>query len=73
MLLTQLNWDRKYTDLKPATGEIIFRESPNDPMIDVPVKKLISLEYAEGATQTGGEILQEVPGDWLSAFIHGRF
>lgn len=71
--LTQLNWKRNYSDLKHCTGEIILRESPNDPMIDVPVKKLVSLEYAEGATQTGGEVLQEVPGEWLIPFIHGRY
>lgn len=73
VFLTQLNWKRNYTNVTPATGEIIFTESPFDPMIDVPVKKLVSLEYAEGATQTSGEILQEVPGEWLNAFIHQRY
>ena len=73
VILTQLNWDRNYSDVKQASGEITFRESPNDPMIDVPVKKLISLEYAEGATVTGGEVLEVVPGEWLSPFIHQRY
>ena len=73
VILTQLNWDRKYSDVKKATGEITLRESANDPMIDVPVKKLISLEYAEGATVTGGEVLEVVPGEWLSPYIHQRY
>ena len=42
-------------------------------MIYVPVKRLVSMEYAEGATQTGGEILQTVPDEYLSPFIHQRF
>ena len=73
MILTQLNWERNYTDLKACQGEITFNESANDPMIDVPVKKLVSLEYAEGATVTGGEVLEVVPGEWLSPFIHQRY
>ncbi len=73
VVMTQLNWDRNYSDVKSATGEIIFNESPNDPMIDVPVKKLVSLEYAEGSTVTGGEVLETVPGEWLSPFIHQRY
>ncbi len=73
VILTQLNWERNYTDLKACEGEITFNESPNDPMIDVPVKKLVSLEYAEGATVTGGEVLEVVPGEWLSPFIHQRY
>lgn len=71
--LTQLNWKRNYSKLNQASGEIILRESPNDPLIDVPVKRLVSLEYAEGATQTGGEVLQTVPGEWLAPFLHGRY
>jgi acetoacetate decarboxylase len=71
--LTQLNWQRNYTNVYECKGEIILRESPNDPLIDVPVRKLIRLEYAEGATQTSGQILQEVPGDWLMPFFHGRY
>ena len=73
VVMTQLNWERNYKDVKSATGEIIFNESPNDPMIDVPVKKLVSLEYAEGSTVTGGEVLEVVPGEWLSPFIHQRY
>ncbi len=73
VILTQLNWKRNYTELKTCTGEITFRESPNDPMIDVPVKRLVSLEYAEGATQTSGEVLAVVPGEYLSPFIHQRY
>jgi acetoacetate decarboxylase len=73
VILTQLNWQRNYSDVKTASGEITLNESANDPMIDVPVKRLISLEYAEGSTITGGEVLQTVPGEWLSAFIHQRY
>ncbi len=71
--LTQLDWQRNYTNVSECTGEIQLRESPNDPLIDVPVRKLVSIEYAEGATQTSGKLLREVPGEWLMPFFHGRY
>ncbi|MFW6092578.1 MAG: acetoacetate decarboxylase family protein [Pseudomonadota bacterium] len=73
VLLTQLNWKRNYTDVYECKGDIILRESPYDPLVDVPVRKLVSLEYAEGATQTNGEILEKIPGEWIKHHIHQRF
>ena len=73
VFLTQLDWKRNYTDVREAQGEIILRESPWDPLIDVPVRKLVSVEYATGSTQTSGKILRTIPDEWLSPFIHQRY
>ena len=73
VFLTQLDWDRDYSLVRKAKGEITLRDSPYDPLVDVPVKKLVHMEYAEGATKTSGKILEIVPGDWLAPFIHQRY
>jgi acetoacetate decarboxylase len=74
VLLTQLNWERNYTSVRTLEeGEIILRESPHDPLIDVPVKRLVRMEFAEGASKTGGEVLRSVPGEWLAPFLSQRY
>jgi len=74
VLLTLLTWERDYSSLKQIDdGQIILRESPRDPLIDVPVKRLIRMELAEGASRTGGEVLRSVPGKWLQPFLVQRY
>ncbi|MFA5121065.1 acetoacetate decarboxylase family protein [Zavarzinia sp.] len=73
VFLTQLDWERKYTDMKKVTGTIKLNESPFDPIADVPVKKVLEMAYCEGGSITSGKILREVPPEWLDAFWHQRF
>ena len=73
VFLTRLNWQRDYTDVREVDGEIILRESPWDPLVDVPVKKLVNMQYAIGSSKTSGEILQTIPGEYLAPFIHQRY
>lgn len=74
VLLTLLTWEREYTSLRTVhDGRITLRESPFDPLIDVPVKRLVHMELAEGTTRTRGEVLRTVPGAWLAPFIGQRY
>jgi acetoacetate decarboxylase len=74
VLLTLLTWERDYTSLtRIEDGQIILRESPHDPLVDVPVKRLIRMELAEGTSRTGGEVLRSVPGEWLRPFLVQRY
>ncbi len=68
VFLTQLNWKRNYTARHAFEGGIKFNESIYDPLVDVPIRKIVSMEFVEGATQTGGEILRAVPGEWIKDF-----
>ena len=68
VFLTQLNWKRNYSERRAFDGRIQFHESVYDPLVDVPVRSIISMEYAAGASQTGGEILRSVPGEWIRDF-----
>ena len=73
VFLTQLDWKRDYTDVKTCIGDIILRESPWDPMVDVPVRKIVRIEMAEGSTRTSGQVLQKIPPEWAAPFIHQRY
>jgi acetoacetate decarboxylase len=71
--LTRLNWERNYTDRRAMNGSITLRESPFDPMADIPVRKITSMNYVEGGTRTSGQILRTVPGDYIAEHWVGRF
>lgn len=74
VFLTQLDWKRNYTKTRAIEGgAITLTESPFDPLVDVPVREIVSLQYAEGNTNTSGRILRAIPGEWLAPFIHQRY
>jgi acetoacetate decarboxylase len=74
VLLTLLTWERDYDSVRKIhDGRIILRESPRDPLIDVPVKRLVRMELAEGGSRTRGEVLRSVPGEWLAPFLVQRY
>jgi acetoacetate decarboxylase len=74
VLLTELTWAREYSSVRRVEGgRVILRESPYDPLVDVPVKRLVSMELAEGASKTSGEVLTSVPGAWLEPFLVQRY
>ena len=54
-------------------GEVILRDSPCDPIADLPVRKLVSLHYLEHESQQVGEIVDRVPGEWVAPFVHQRY
>lgn len=66
--LTRLNWKRAYNARHRFDGKITFRDSPYDPLVDVPIRRMVSMDYVEGATNTSGQILQAVPGEFIRPF-----
>jgi acetoacetate decarboxylase len=71
--LTRLDWKRNYTTRRDMTGEISLVESAYDPLIDLPVRRLLGMEYVEGSTVTSGRILRTVPGEWIADHWAARF
>ncbi len=41
-------------------GEVVFRDSPHDPVADIPVTQVVDAVYSEGQTYTQGHILCHV-------------
>ena len=73
-LLVRLEWRHKHEEVRRVeNGELILRESLFDPVVDVPVRRLVNLEYEVGTTQSNGKVLRSIPGDWLLPFLHQRY
>lgn len=73
-LLVRLDWRHKHSEVrKVEDGELILRESPMDPVVDVPIRRLVSMQYEVGSTESNGTVLRSIPGDWLLPFLHQRY
>ena len=73
-LLVRLEWHHRSTPAPGSVeGELALRESPLDPVADLPVRRLVRIEYEEGSTQSNGKVLRSVPGEWLLPFLHQRY
>jgi acetoacetate decarboxylase len=54
-------------------GEVILRDSPFDPLAELPVRQVISITYTESQQTQTGEILRTVPPEWVWPFRHQRY
>jgi len=72
-LLVRLEWRHKQQAAHRFDGEVILRESPFDPVADLPVRRIVRMEYEEGSTQSNGSVLRSIPGQWLLPFLHQRY
>jgi acetoacetate decarboxylase len=59
--------------LERVEGEVILRESPFDPVVDLPVRRVRSFTFVEHESQQIGEIVDRVPGEWIAPFAHQRY
>ena len=53
-------------------GDVLLRESPHDPVADIPIREVLNVGYAEGDTYTHGEILTRVPGESFLPYMFGK-
>jgi len=54
-------------------GDVILRESPFDPVVDLPVRRIVSMTYTENHQTQTGQIVQQVPSEWVWPFRHQRY
>jgi acetoacetate decarboxylase len=54
-------------------GRLTLGESPIDPIIDIPVGNIVSMQFAEVTTIQTGEVVERVPSDWLLPYLHQRY
>ena len=59
--------------LKRVEGDVILRESRFDPVADLPVRTIRSIELAERSSIQTGEVVANVPADWVTPFVHQRY
>lgn len=72
-LLVRLNWKHRQKEVRRVEGTLSLRESPFDPVADLPVRRLVRMEYEVGRTESNGEVLRSLPGEWVLPFLHGRY
>lgn len=71
--LVRLEWRHHYERVWRLEGDLELCDSPFDPVADLPVRRIVAFEYAEGTVLSSGRVLRPVPGDWLLPFIHQRY
>jgi acetoacetate decarboxylase len=54
-------------------GTLTLAGSPVDPLGDIPVGRILSMQLAEVTTTQHGEVVERVPSDWLLPFVHQRY
>lgn len=54
-------------------GEVVLKDSPLDPVADLPVRRILDINWTERATIQTGRIHAKVPGDPLLPFVHQRY
>ncbi len=54
-------------------GDIVLRESPFDPVADLPMHRIVSITYTESHQTQTGRIVQSVPAEWVWPFRHQRY
>jgi acetoacetate decarboxylase len=72
-LLVRLEWHHKHDTVARVVGDLTLRESPIDPVADLPLRRLVRMEYEEGTSRSAGKVLRSVPSDWLLPFLHQRY
>jgi acetoacetate decarboxylase len=73
-LLVRLEWQHEHRVVRTVEGgELALRESPFDPVADLPVRRIVRMEYEEGTTQSSGRVLRSVPAEWLLPLFHQRY
>ena len=68
-----LEWRHQQTGAWKLDGELRLIESPFDPVADLPIRRMVKMEYEEGSTESNGTVLRPVPGEWLRPFLHQRY
>jgi len=59
--------------VEAVEGEVTLRESRFDPVVDIPVRRLVEITLSERNSVQRGEIVSRVPGEWLLPFVHQRY
>jgi acetoacetate decarboxylase len=60
-------------DGRAIDGTLTLGDSPVDPIADIPVGNVVSMQFAQVATTQAGEVVERVPADWLLPFVHQRY
>jgi acetoacetate decarboxylase len=60
-------------DGRTLDATLTLHDSPIDPIADIPIGRIVSMQYAQVATTQEGEVVERVPADWLLPYVHQRY
>lgn len=72
-LLVRLEWRNRLEKVERLDGDVILRESPMDPVVDLPVRRIIAMTYEEGSSHSNGTVLCSVPAAGFLPYLHQRY
>ena len=64
---------KKRATVARSTARSQLFESPLDPIVDIPVGRIVAMQFAQVATTQEGEVVERVPADWLLPYVHQRY
>lgn len=70
--LLQVTSTLNATAARRGRGELVFRESPHDPLADIPVRQVVEAVYSEGQTYTTAHVLCEVDPEAFLPYSFAR-
>jgi acetoacetate decarboxylase len=60
-------------DGRAIDGTLVLNDSPLDPIADIPVGRIVYMQFAQLASTQRGEVVERVPADWLLPYVHQRY
>jgi len=60
-------------DGRTIDGTLSLGDSPLDPIADIPVGRIVSMQFARVTTTQHGEVVERVPSDSLLPYVHQRY
>jgi acetoacetate decarboxylase len=70
--LVQVTSTLNATSTRRGRGELVFRESPHDPLADIPVRQVVEAVYSEGQSYASAHVLCEVDPEAFLPFSFAR-
>jgi acetoacetate decarboxylase len=71
--LVQVARHEEARDGRSIDGTFTMHDSPLDPIADIPIGRIVSMQFAQVTTRQHGEVVERVPADWLLPFVHQRY
>lgn len=59
--------------LEAVTGEVVLRDSPYDPVADLPVRRLLEITVGEKTSDQKGRVAARVSPEALLPYVHQRY
>ncbi len=71
-LLVHVTSDATVKTAQRGRGELVFRDSPHDPVADIPISQVIEAVYTEAHVYTSGRVLCEVNPDQFLPYAFSK-